>query len=72
MLKDSFPTAALTDQDIDPKVALANIAGEKDVEHFAAMVLRDDGTITFHSSMADQAQVNLWLDMFKDGIINGF
>jgi len=58
--------------DVDPQLALSVLAHDDGVEHFAAIVLRDDGTLTFHSSNGDAAEVNLWIDMFKNGLINGF
>ena len=58
-----------TTQDLDPKEMLSALAGETDIEHVLVVAYREDGTLSYHSSNANVAEVNMWIDMFKHDVV---
>jgi len=71
MMEDNvIPFPGDTSLPLDAKRMLATISKEDDVEDAVVLVMREDGTLTIHSSEPCGAHINLWLDKAKRFILN--
>ena len=57
--------------ELDPNETLAAIATDEDVKDFFAIVVRTDGTFTYHSNHPDSNLVLRWIEEFKLKLLRG-
>ena len=57
--------------DVDPNEMLARVAKDTNIEQAFILRVNKDGSLSFHCSTSDTAQINLWVDQWKLQLITG-